>query len=145
MGHPTRWSGAPVALGQGSTAHDPGNESDMQVRNALASVATSDLEVSLRWYQRFLGEPTYRPMPELCEWRLPGGGALQVYLGPERAGGTSCTLIVDDLEATCAELARNGVATVDPQIGDLVDTAMIRDPDGNSVAFAQPKSDQMAR
>ncbi len=131
------------ALGFGSA--DGGNGEDMIVRNALASVATGDLDASLRWYRRFLGEPSHHPMDELYEWELPGGGALQLYLGPERAGGTSCTLIVDDLAATCDELARNGVAVVDPQIGELVDTAMIRDPDGNSIAFAQPKTDQLAR
>ena len=37
-------------------------------------------------------------MPEVLEWHLEGGGGLQVYELPERAGQCSCTLIVSDID-----------------------------------------------
>ena len=111
----------------------------MTIANALASLAVRDLDYSARWYETFLG-PCNRPMPEVAEWQFERGGGLQVYLGPERAGHGSCTLIVSDIDETARELLASALALdVDPVRNDRVDTIMIKDPDGNSIAFAMPK------
>jgi hypothetical protein len=74
------------------------------------------------------------------------GGGLQVYQGAERAGNCSCTLIVTDIDETARELRESGVAPdADPTRNARVDTIMIKDPDGNSIAFSQPKDDELAR
>jgi len=117
----------------------------MTIANALASLAVSDLDYSARWYETFLG-PGNRPMPEVVEWQFERGGGLQVYRGPDRAGHGSCTLIVSDIDETARDLLTSGVALdVDPARHDRVDTIMIKDPDGNSIAFAQPKDRSLAR
>jgi hypothetical protein len=85
-------------------------------------------------------------MDEVAEWRLQRGGALQVYASPDRAGRGSCTLIVDDIDDTAQRLRASGLARdVEPARTDQVDTLMIKDPDGNSIAFAAPKDPALAR
>jgi predicted enzyme related to lactoylglutathione lyase len=117
----------------------------MSVVNALASLAVRDVSAASAWYEQFLG-PSTRPMQEVAEWQLPRGGALQVYTAPERAGRGSCTLIVDDIDDIAERLHSSGVAPdAEPAHTDQVDTVMIKDPDGNSIAFASPKDPSLAR
>ena len=116
----------------------------MTVTNALASLAVRDLEVSTRWYEVLLGEGSH-PMAEVAEWQLEQGGGLQVYEAPERAGQGSCTLIVSDIDEIAQMLQASGLAAdVEPARNDRVDTIMIKDPDGNSIAFAMPKDQMLA-
>jgi len=111
----------------------------MTVTNALASLAVRDLEVSTRWFEMLLGEGSH-PMPKVVEWQLEQGGGLQVYTAPERAGQGSCTLIVSDIDEIAERLQATGLAgDVESARNDRVDTVMVKDPDGNSIAFARPK------
>jgi hypothetical protein len=85
-------------------------------------------------------------MPEVIEWQLEGGGGLQVYEAGDRAGHGSCTLVVRDIDEIAQKLRASGLATnVEPVRNDQVDTVMIKDPDGNSIAFAAPKDPMLAR
>jgi hypothetical protein len=116
----------------------------MTITNALASVAVSDLAASSRWYERLLG-PGSHPMAEVVEWQLERGGGLQVYELPDRAGQGSCTLIVSDIDEIAQRLNASGLAShIEPTRNDRVDTIMINDPDGNSLAFAMPKDPSLA-
>jgi hypothetical protein len=117
----------------------------MAITNALASLAVRDLSAASEWYEKLLG-PGSRPMPEVVEWQLRRGGGLQVYSAPDRAGQGSCTLIVDDIDDIADKLRTAGVAAkVEPARNDQVDTVMIQDLDGNSIAFAAPKTDMLAQ
>ncbi|WP_412748743.1 VOC family protein [Krasilnikovia sp. M28-CT-15] len=117
----------------------------MTIANAFASVAVRNLEASAEWYEKLLG-PGSRPMPEVFEWQLERGGGVQIYNAPERAGGSSCTLIVTDIDETVQHLHGSGIAPdAVPTRNDRVDTIMIKDPDGNSIAFAQPKDSALAQ
>ena len=117
----------------------------MTISNAFAGLAVSNLDRSRAWYEKFLGDGT-QPMPEVIEWKLEGGGGLQVYQGPERAGQGSCTLIVSDIDELAEHLLSTGVVTeAQPSRNDRVDTIMIKDPDGNSIAFAAPKDSTLMR
>ena len=111
----------------------------MAITNALASLAVRDLSTASEWYEKLLGPGSW-PMPEVVEWQLQRGGGLQVYAAPDRAGQGSCTLIVSDIDEIAQKLRDSGLATnVEPARDDRVDTVMIKDPDGNSIAFAAPK------
>ena len=115
----------------------------MNVSNALASLAVSDLATAGAWYERLLG-PGSSPMPEVMEWQFRDGGGLQVYAGPERSGNGSCTLIVDDIDELADHLRSLGITDAEPVRNERVDTLMIKDPVGNSIAFAVPRSDDLA-
>ena len=58
----------------------------MSILNALASVAVSNLQSTMGWYERLLGRPAdSRPMYEVAECKFEGGGWLRVYRAPDRA------------------------------------------------------------
>jgi predicted enzyme related to lactoylglutathione lyase len=110
----------------------------MSIDNALASVAVKELNKALPWYEKVLGRhPDGKPMPELAEWNFGGGGVLQVYQGPERAGRGSFTLAVTRIDQEIERLRTLGVDTGKELSGPGVRTVMIKDPDGNSIAFAE--------
>ena len=118
--------------------------SEGMIHNALAGIAVRDLKVAREYYSRIIGRPPdHEPRPELLEWQFPGGGALQVFLNPEgdRAGKCSVTLVVDDLQSEKDRVGQAGKETHT----ELVDTLILRDPEGNQVVLAQPKSTRLAR
>jgi catechol 2,3-dioxygenase-like lactoylglutathione lyase family enzyme len=115
------------------------------ITNALASLAVRDLTAATEWYEALLGTARH-PMPDVSEWQLPNGGGLQVYLAPDRAGHGSCTLLVDDIDEIASRLRSSGLAPdAKPVQHGPVDTVMIRDPDGNSIAFAAPEDETVRR
>lgn len=71
----------------------------MSIDNALASVAVKTLSAAVPWYEALLGRPPdSTPMPEVAERKFAGGGWVQVYQLPERAGSGSFTLAVSNIE-----------------------------------------------
>jgi predicted enzyme related to lactoylglutathione lyase len=118
----------------------------MSIKNALASVAVTDLNAAIEWYAKLLGKPPdSRPMPEVAEWKFERGGWLQVYQLPERAGSGSFTLAVGNIDDHAAQLADMGLDTSQRSSGAKVKTLMIADPDGNHIAFAETIDMSMAR
>lgn len=113
----------------------------MTINNALASVAVKDIKAAVQWYEKVFGRPVdSTPMPKLAEWNFPSGGWLQVYVLPERAGSCSCALTVANIDTEAARLEKLGVAT-GAQMGEQVKVFMVKDPDGNSIAFAQSQDE----
>jgi predicted enzyme related to lactoylglutathione lyase len=110
----------------------------MAINNVLASVAVKDLKAAGEWYREVLGKaPDSTPMPELLEWKFSGGGWLQVYHLPERAGHGSFTLAVSDRDEEVRRLTALGIDSRQTTDNPAVKTVMISDPDGNHIAFAQ--------
>ena len=117
----------------------------MSINNALASVAVSDVQSAVRWYEKLLGRPAdSKPMSEVAEWKFEGGGWLQVYQNTDRAGMGSVTLAVSDLDEQIDDLRKSGIEPGAPLKSPMVIVVMIKDPDGNSIAFAQALDSAMA-
>ncbi len=115
----------------------------MEIRNVLASVAVKNLAAATTWYEKvFQRPPDSTPMPEVAEWK---GGWLQVYQLPERAGNCSCTFAVDDVDRTVTHLKKLGVDTGEMMKSEKAKVIMIKDPAGNSLAFAQALDPSIAR
>jgi predicted enzyme related to lactoylglutathione lyase len=116
----------------------------MSFDNALASVPVRDVDAAAQWYERLFERPPSRPMSEVAEWKFAGGGGLQAYEAPERAGGGSATLAVTGIERHATALRASGI---EPQVlgNDRVKTLMIKDPDGNSIALAEAADSQLLR
>jgi predicted enzyme related to lactoylglutathione lyase len=118
----------------------------MKIENVLASMAVKDLAAATEWYGKVFQRPAdSTPMPEVAEWKFPRGGWLQVYRLPERAGGCSCTFAVDDLDQMMTHLRDLGLETGEEIKSDQARVIMIKDPAGNSLAFAQTLDRSMAR
>ena len=110
----------------------------MPISNALASLAVNDLRSAERWYERLFGRRAdATPMPEVSEWKFTGGGWLQVYENRQRAGAGSVTLAVDSVDEQIDALQKLGLDPGQPMITKVVKVVMIKDPDGNSIAFAE--------
>ena len=113
----------------------------MTIKNALAGIAVTDLDGAIRWYTKLLGRaPDERPMPEVAEYRFPSGGWLQVFRDADRAGKSSVTLTIDNIDAGLEALRTAGIEAAKPTRTDYVDTAIVTDPFGNRIVLAQAKS-----
>jgi predicted enzyme related to lactoylglutathione lyase len=118
----------------------------MSIKNALASVAVTDLGAATKWYEQIFGRPAdSTPTPELAEWKFERGGWLQVYQLPARAGTGSFTLAVSDLDRQIVELEKFNIDTSQRNSNKMVKTVMITDPDGNHIAFAEAIAPGIAR
>ena len=118
----------------------------MSIRNALASLAVKDLKKSEPWYNGIFGRAAdAKPMPTLADWKFPNGGWLQVYELPERAGNCSCTLAVENLAEEKSNLDRMGVNVGEIPSNGQLKVFMIKDPDGNSIAFAEALDSSLKR
>ena len=116
----------------------------MSVENVLAGVAVKNLETSAKWYGQLIGHAGKKPMEGVFEWSLPSGGALQVFEDSKRAGSSSVTFSVKDLDDHIARLTERGIKIGDTSNSHKVSTAIILDPDGNQVVLAEQHSDKVA-
>ena len=117
----------------------------MTIKNVFASVPVKNLNRAEPWYSRLLDKRAQKPMPEVAEWEFDGGGWLQVYELPDRAGGGSFTLSVSSIDEQGDALRRLGIQDAQASSGEKVKTLMITDPDGNHIAFAEPLDPTLAR
>lgn len=118
----------------------------MSITNAIASLAVKDLSSAVQWYETLFGRPAdSRPMAEVAEWKFERGGWLQVYENAERAGAGSCTLAVSNLDGQIADLEKKGIEAGRPMVSDKAKVVMIKDPEGNSIAFSETIDQSMAR
>jgi hypothetical protein len=110
----------------------------LPVINALASVAVADLNSSRKWYEKLFERPAdSTPMQEVAEWKFERGGWLQVYQSKERAGLGSVTFAVTSLAEQAVLLRSIGIDPGKEIITKTQKVLMIKDPDGNSIAFAE--------
>ena len=108
------------------------------ITNALAGIAVADLGAAIRWYERLLDRPPdARPMDEVAEWRFERGGWLQVFEDADRAGRSSVTLVESDIDERVSDLAARSIEIESTTDTKSVRTAIILDPDGNQLVFAQ--------
>jgi predicted enzyme related to lactoylglutathione lyase len=112
----------------------------MTLTNVLAGIAVEDIGLSLVWYEYLFGRPAdARPMNDVAEWKLPGGGWVHVMTDLDRAGASVTMIIVDDLAEELDRLEMHGLKPVAKSIGDFFKTAKLRDPDGNLIILSQPQ------
>ncbi len=110
----------------------------MSIKNALASVPVRDLSSAVRWYEKLFGRPPDSTQASgTVEWKFQEGGWLQVYQHAERAGSGSFSLVVSSLDEQVSALAKCGLEAGRQMLSEKVKVVMIRDPDDNSIAFAE--------
>jgi predicted enzyme related to lactoylglutathione lyase len=106
--------------------------------NSLAGIAVGNLDAAISWYERLLGRAAdSRPMPEVAEWKFDKGGWIQVFADANRRGRSSVTLVVDDMDAQLHSLKEKKIDIGATSSGETVKTAIVKDPDGNQIVFAQ--------
>jgi hypothetical protein len=110
----------------------------MSAVNILAGIAVKDLKTAISWYSDLLDRiPDIQPMDGLAEWEFEGGGWLQLFEDDARAGHSSATIADNDLEGRVHDLNAKGIAISHTGSSESVRIAIIADPDGNQIVFAQ--------
>ncbi|QNJ98143.1 VOC family protein [Constantimarinum furrinae] len=110
----------------------------MKIENVYAGMMTSDIEKASEWYAKLFDRKSdYHPMDNLYEWNFPNGGVFQLVQDNHRAGSSSITLMVDDLEKVKNELEEKNIKIEQQTKSDVANTATIFDPENNRITFAQ--------
>jgi len=112
----------------------------MEINTVMAQLIVTDLGQSVDFYSAlFERPPDATPMDGLCEWHFGGGGAVQVYQEPERAGSSGVTLNMSDLDVAVGALDRAGIDH-DPILdADYVRIVQLNDPDNNRIVLTGTK------
>ena len=99
----------------------------------------TDRDVSAAWYERLLGRPpNFLPNDAEAVWQVADTSSIYVVVDPEGAGHGIVMLVVDDLDATLAEIAGRGIVTeIIEEIPDVARKAIFRDPDRNTLTIAE--------
>lgn len=110
----------------------------IEIKNLVSVFQVSDLEKSLEWYKRWLGEPDVIPMEGMAEYQIGSDAWLQLSCdeGIKKEAG-SVVLGVADLNLTKQILEENAINT-----GEIVDYEVVLvldifDIDGNKITFVQ--------
>ena len=113
----------------------------MTTKNVLAGIPVSNLDEAVEWYTHLLNRrPDSRPMPEVAEWHFPDGAWLQLFSDVRRAGTSSTTFVESDLASRISSLDRLRIQVLSESASDLVKTAVVNDPDGNQLVFAESQA-----
>ena len=111
----------------------------MEAQVLFAGVAVCGFEPARTWYERLFGRsPDVVAHEEEVMWRVTDGGWLYIVRDADHAGNGIVAVAVPDLEAAISGLQARGIppGPVEPE-GDAGLKAVMRDPDGNAVAFIQ--------
>ncbi len=110
----------------------------MNFKNVYAGIMTSDIEKGLEWYiNLFDRKSDYNPMKILHEWDFPNGGVLQLVEDKKRAGSSSITLLVDNIEKVKENLAKKNIKAEQQTNSEIAKTITIFDPENNRITFAE--------
>lgn len=111
----------------------------MSIVNAFATLSVKDVRASSLWYEKLFGRAAdSSPLPEVAEWKFGGGGMLQIYSSnPTNIGKCSMTLAVTSIDDQIASLKTLGIDPGKLIANEKMKVVMIKDPDGNSIAFSQ--------
>lgn len=109
------------------------------VNEMFGGVPAADLDAMVEWYGRLLGaEPDFWPNDNEAVWKVAESGWLYVVRDAERRGGALFTMLIDDLDATLAELSDRGIEAGEiNEVPGKVRSAYVTDPEGNRIQFGQ--------
>ena len=119
-----------------SLVGDNDHEGAIMFNGITATISVGGEKTAADWYTRLLDRaPDARPMAGLVEWRLAETCGIQIWEDPERAGGSTVVIDVDDLDSLTERMDAAGFEHDGPAPGGGRRILPIADPDGNQVVF----------
>ena len=113
----------------------------MAVTHTFAGLPVADYATSYDWYVRLFGRPADMfPHDREAVWRMTPNSSIYLVEDTERAGSGMVTLALDDLDAHERRLDERGVTYTERATGDAPRRLVVRDMDGNTLAFFQDPS-----
>ncbi|MFC3725485.1 nuclear transport factor 2 family protein [Neoaquamicrobium sediminum] len=125
----------------GSLGSDSDAGASMKLTTVYANLNCSNLETSTDWFARLFGRVAdATPMQGLAEWHHGKTAGLQLFENAQNAGKGTLTLFVENLEDERERLEKASFQPGAIEPATYVRLLRMRDPDGNLVVLAQPKS-----
>jgi hypothetical protein len=110
----------------------------IDVKSIVSVFQVSDIEKSLLWYKKWLGEPDVIPMEGVAEYELSKDTWLQLsYEGNENIEKSAIIIGIEDIKSCKETFENNGIKTGEIQDYEIVLVFDIHDPDGNRISFVQ--------
>jgi catechol 2,3-dioxygenase-like lactoylglutathione lyase family enzyme len=111
------------------------------VTHTFAGLPVGDYFAAYDWYVRLLGrEADMFPHDRECVWRLTPTSSIYVAQDSERAGSALLTVALDDLDAHERRIREAGLTFSEEASGSAPRRLVVRDIDGNRLAFFQDPS-----
>jgi predicted enzyme related to lactoylglutathione lyase len=110
------------------------------VVDVFAGVLVSDYAKARPWYERLFGAPPSFVAHETeCVWELSEHGFVFIEEDRARAGHSTVTIFVDDLDARVDDIDGRGIEPAQRETySNGVRKATYRDADGNEIGFGGP-------
>jgi catechol 2,3-dioxygenase-like lactoylglutathione lyase family enzyme len=110
----------------------------MDVDVLFAGIAVTDFEEAQAWYRFFDRAPDIVANDEEVMWQVTGAGWVYIVRDTEHAGNSIVAMAVSDIEEAASALEARDVATgLIEREGEAGRKALVRDPDGNSIAIIE--------
>ena len=111
----------------------------MDITYVFAGLVVANRDQAAAWYERLLGRPPdFLPNDAEAVWQAAGMASIYLLADADRAGRGVMALVVDDLDASLAEIAERGIVTgAIEEIPGAGRKAVIADPDGNAVSILE--------
>jgi catechol 2,3-dioxygenase-like lactoylglutathione lyase family enzyme len=109
------------------------------ITHLFAGVPVSDLDAGIDWYTRFLGRPPDSRVGDEILWEIDEHAWLFIEPNAAQAGAGRITLAVSGLDRLLERLAAERIEHEPIETySNGVRHVNIPDPDGNTIAFAEP-------
>lgn len=108
----------------------------IDVKSIVSVFQVSDIEKSLLWYKKWLGEPDIIPMEGTAEYELTSGTWLQLSES-ENVVSSSVILGIEDIKKCKQDLDSLGIKTGDIADYEVVYVFDVFDIDNNQISFVQ--------
>jgi catechol 2,3-dioxygenase-like lactoylglutathione lyase family enzyme len=109
------------------------------ITDLFAGVPVSDLDASIDWYTRFFGRPPDARVGDEVLWEIDEHAWLFIEPNEAQAGAGRITLAVAGLDGLLGRLADQRIEHEPIETyPNGVRHVNIPDPDGNTIAFAEP-------
>ena len=111
----------------------------MNINYVFAGLVVANRDAAAAWYERLFGRPpTSLPNEVEAVWQVADTASVYLLADAERAGPGILTLVVDELEASLAEIAGRGIETgAIEEISGAGRKSVISDPDGNAISVIE--------
>jgi catechol 2,3-dioxygenase-like lactoylglutathione lyase family enzyme len=109
------------------------------ITDLFAGVPVSDLDASIDWYTRFFGRPPDSRVGNEVLWEIDERAWLFIEPNAAQAGAGRITLAVAGLDELLERLAAHRIEHEPIETySNGVRHVNVPDPDGNTIAFAEP-------
>ena len=108
----------------------------IDIKSIVSVFQVSDIEKSLLWYKKWLGEPDIIPMEGTAEYELTSGTWLQLSES-ENVVSSSVILGIEDIKKCKQDLDSLGIKTGDIADYEVVYVFDVFDIDNNQISFVQ--------